>query len=411
MAADPSFWLLRAELQNTTMTEEQKQKQHHNFWEDLITDFSSHGCTRDDDTGSALLRHRKHRRAIYTGFARSLSAYSDQQDVHQFMVWCHKNDIFIHPSLTLVRKSSQYRDYTLVATEQLDRLCPLVAVPEHLLIGFKGLGEGSSTSNNLPTSSLQETDQKEKEFNEANGTSESDICQFFFSSLGMMICDLVTALSGTLTDPRNGFAQHLRKVRSVLNAPYFAEDVVFDNTETCLADVLLQMVRNYINGGPFVGKLSRDELQWAVSVCMSHSTPLGVGSEKSIGVIPLIHMLPHGGTSMNSVLVARTARRNSAARISNYFRDRFGLDFGDCRYRPLVHGEPRFVYAVATRPLAAGEEVLLQAMAPVCEQETQARQMWKLSCAEIPDDYVPSAVAAKLQHDITREIITRGTVE
>jgi hypothetical protein len=404
MTCNPSLWLIRAER-------EADEKGRDFSWEALLNDFSGHGCVDCEDMGSALLRHRRHRRALYTGFTRCLSAFSDQHDVYLFMSWCHKNDVFIHPALTLVRRSSQFRDYTLVLHEPVDRLCPLVAVPEHLLIGFKNLGEGSSSSNNLPTSTLEETEQKEKEFNEANGTSNSDICQFFFSSLGMMISDLVTALSGGLTDARHGFAQHLRKVRSVLNAPYFDNDVVFDSTETCLADVLLQMVRNYIHGGPLVGKLTRDELQWALSVCMSHSTPLGVGAEKSIGVIPLIHMLPHGGTNMNSVLIARNTRRQSATRMANYFRDRFGLDFGDSRFRPLVHGEPRFVYAVATRSLAAGEEVLLQAMAPVCEQETQARQMWKLSCGEIPEDYVASAVVAKMQHDITREIITRGTVD
>lgn len=66
-----------------------------------------------------------------------------------------------------------------------------------------------------------------------------------------------------------------------------------EEEECCLADILLQMIRNYLNGGPLVGKIGREDLMAAVSMCLSHSTPLVIGPRRSIGIIPLVHLFPH----------------------------------------------------------------------------------------------------------------------
>lgn len=73
----------------------------------------------------------------------------------------------------------------------------------------------------------------------------------------MIVADLITAHSSPLSDHRHAFAHALSKTRTIQNAPYFDDDVVFSPDEPCLADVFLQMIRNYINGGPLVNKVNR----------------------------------------------------------------------------------------------------------------------------------------------------------
>ncbi|EPY26938.1 hypothetical protein STCU_06003 [Strigomonas culicis] len=247
-------------------------------------------------------------------------------------------------------------------------------------------------------------EQREKEFHQMNvgDNSDADVCQFFFSALGMIVADLVTAKSSPLTDPRHTFASLLSKVQTIPNAPYFDESVVFDAEEPCLADVLLQMIRNYINGGPLVNKLSRDELQWAVSVCLSHATPLQIHTLQSIGIIPLVHLFPHGGTQTNSYVIARNAREKSAAKMAAFFRDTFGYDFS-------AQHSGRWIYVVCDRELRAGDEVCLQAMAPVCDRDSEAEQMWRLSCGTAPSEYMASSAVARRQLQLTQEIIDKGS--
>eukprot|EP00758_Cryptobia_borreli_P003515 Tbor_TRINITY_DN3799_c0_g1::TRINITY_DN3799_c0_g1_i1::g.2381::m.2381 len=90
-----------------------------------------------------------------------------------------------------------------------------------------------------------------------------------------------------------------------------------DKKETCipeapsknvcmsLPDIVLQMIRNYINGGPLTNKVQRKDLLWTISVCLSHSTPLVIGHRRSIGIIPLVHLMEHGGTGTNCSVLAR----------------------------------------------------------------------------------------------------------
>ncbi|SCU67560.1 uncharacterized protein TEOVI_000809400 [Trypanosoma equiperdum] len=338
--------------------------------------------------------HAAHRRALYLHHAKHLSQYSDAHDYYRLMMWCHDQHIFIHPTVRIHRRPSPYRDHAFVVTEDVDRLTPLFAIPEALAIGFK---DTSEAENNL------RDEEREKEFNKLNTgeQSDADICQFFFDSLGMIVSDLITSIGSPLTDPRWAFAELLGRVRSMKNAPYFEDDVVLDAEATGLADVLLQMIRNYINGGPLVGKVDRAQLRWAVSICLSHSTPLVIGATRSIGIIPMVHLFPHGGKNTNSLVVARTSQQSSATRMAAYFARHHQYDF-------MCEQDGKWIYVVPARALRAGEEICMQTMAPVCGKDSEAEKMWRLSCGTPPEDYVPSAAVAHQQDIITNELIRKG---
>ncbi|KEG12284.1 putative trans-sialidase [Trypanosoma grayi] len=344
-----------------------------------------------------LLIHAAHRRSLYLGCARHLSQFSDAHDYYRLMMWCHDQGIFIHPAVCVQRRPSLYRDHAFTVSQNIERLTPLLAIPESLIIGFKNLSDTSDSDNSL------RDEKREKEFNELNSGdgSDSDVCQFFFASLSMVVSDLVTAKSSPLTDPRWAFAELLGKVRTLKNAPYLEDDVVLDAESSGLADVLLQMIRNYINGGPLVGKVDRTELRWAVSVCLSHSTPLAIAATRSIGIIPMVHLFPHGGKETNAFLVSRTSRPHSAEKIAAYFSTHHGYDFAHAR-------EGKWIYVVPSRPLLAGEEIHLQAMAPVCGRDSEAEKMWRLSCAAAPKEYMTSAAVAQMQQRLTCELIEKG---
>ncbi|KAH8613677.1 hypothetical protein ERJ75_000705700 [Trypanosoma vivax] len=335
-----------------------------------------------------------HRRTVYLHHARQLSQFSDAHDFYRLMMWCHDHSVFIHPAVRMHRRASPYRDHAFTVSENVERLTPLLAIPEALVIGFKTPEEGE---NNL------RDEQREKEFNKLNSGEESDtdICQFFFDSISMIVSDLLTAKSSPLTDPRWAFAELLERVRSMKNAPYFEDSVLMDADATGLADVLLQMIRNYINGGPLVGKVDRTVLRWAVSVSLSHSTPLVIAAERSIGIIPMVHLFPHGGKDTNSYIVARTSHPSSAARIAAYFAHHHHYDFTHQR-------EGKWIYVVPSRPLLAGEDISMQAMAPVCSRDSEAEKMWRLSCGTAPDGYLTSLAVAKQQQKLTDELIAKG---
>lgn len=344
-----------------------------------------------------LLIHAVHRRSLYLHHARQLSQFSDAHDYYRLMMWCHEERIFIHPAVCMHRRPSLYRDHAFFVSQDVDRLTPLLAIPEELAIGFKDVENIDDFGSNLRDA------KRETEFNKLNSgeQSDADVCQFFFSALSMLVSDLVAAECSALTDPRSVFAKLLGKVRTLKNAPYFEDDVVLDTEATGLADVLLQMIRNYINGGPLVGKVDRGELCWAVSVCLSHSTPLLIASTSSIGVIPVVHLFPHGGMGTNAFIVARTSRSASSEKISAYFEKFHGYDF-------MHERDGRWIYVVPSRPLCAGEEIRMQAMAPVCGKDSEAEKMWRLSCGAAPDDYMTSSAVAQMQHSLTCELVNKG---
>ncbi|KAH9577573.1 hypothetical protein LSM04_008547 [Trypanosoma melophagium] len=344
-----------------------------------------------------LIIHAAHSRRLYLHYARELSEFSDAHDYYRLMMWCHDQHVFIHPAVRMHRRPSMYRDHVFTVSRDIDRLTPLIAIPESLVIGFKDMTNLDDSENSL------RDEKKEKEFNELNlgGQSDADVCQFFFASLGMIVSDLVTAKSSPLTDPRSVFAELLGKVRTLKNAPYFEDDVILDTETTGLADVLLQMIRNYIHGGPLVGKLDRTELRWAVSVCLSHSTPLVIASARSIGVIPLIHLFPHGGKDTNAFVVARTSHTASAKRIAAYFNKHHGYDF-------MHDKDGKWIYVVPSVPLHAADEIRLQAMAPVCGKDSEAEKMWQLSCAVAPEEYMTTAAVSHMQRLLTRELMDKG---
>lgn len=342
------------------------------------------------------------RRHVYMSHAASLNHMSGNHAFYQLMHWADARNIFIHPALRIRRESTQFRDHRFVTCEPIPKYCPLLAIPESMCVGFADLSEKGKSA---PASSLLD-EQRAKHFAEATGAGDSDICQFFFDSLSMMVADLLSALHSPNTDARHALAQSLLKVRTMLNAPYLGEDTVFGKEDTALADVLLQMIRNYVAGGPMVGQVDRDVLKWAVSVCLSHSTPLTLGDKNSIGIIPIVHLLPHGGHDSNCVVIARTARKDAGKKMAHFFRQQFGLGF-DMFASPAE--DLKWVYLVPTRDLSAGEEILTQAMAPVCNRETEASHMWKLSCGVAPEDSMPTATLSALQSQTARTIVSRGS--
>lgn len=342
--------------------------------------------------------HAKHRRRLYVQYAKCLSHISDAHYFYTFMMWCHDHHLFIHPCVRMACQRTNYRDHVFTVAEDTPRLTPLLAIPETLLLGFKDPVMSVGEDHNR----LYDA-QREKEFNALNtgGNTDADICEFFFSSLGMIVSDLVTAKASALTDRRHSFSESLGMVRTLKNAPYFEDDTTFDPTEPCLADVLLQMIRNYINGGPLVNKIPKQDLQWAVSVCLSHATPLRIGSTQSIGIIPMVHLFPHGGEATNAYIVARTARETSSRTMNKFFREHFGYDFSS-----LYSG--KWVYVVSDRDLKKGEEIRMQAMAPVCDKDSEASQMWRLSCGSVPDSFRSSSAVSQKQESLTQEIIRLG---
>ncbi|KAG5468360.1 hypothetical protein LSCM1_02340 [Leishmania martiniquensis] len=365
---------------------------------------ASHKGHRSSSTTEQLRLHMMHRRRLYKQYAMDLSVWADTHAYYQLMMWCHDHHVFVHPAVQMLRHRSAFREHKFQVKEDVDAFTPLLAIPEDLIIGFKDVnGDSSNASADCDDRNNLYDPKREAEFHKLNtgDNSDADICQFFFASLGMIVSDLITAKSSPLTDPRYLFAELLSKALTLQNAPYFEEDVVFDSNETCLADVLLQMIRNYVNGGPLVNKVPLHELRWAVSVSLSHSTPLSIGAVRSIGIVPLVHLFPHGGTATNAYVITRTSREKCAEKMAAFFRKRFGFDF-----RGQANG--RWIYVTPDRPLKAGEEICLQAMAPVCEKDSEAEQMWRLSCGTVPESYMSSAEACARQDAAIRYILQQG---
>lgn len=442
----------------------------------------------------------------YRRITNGFHVAADASLFYHLAQWCHKNGVFIHPHLRARRQPSPYRDHCFFVTEKVPRLTPLLAIPERLLLGFQQITFSSNESECEADKRFQSkllSAEDEKQFiqrsiqtgaeesavmsrahrSQENGqtvssggrsSSEADMCSFFFSSLNMMVSDVVTARGSALTDKRHTFADALSKVRTVYNAPYFDASVVLGKGEeevvqgfssransdapvvlcssvsgataendtkkntydlpcpplsttgkngvsTCvpagcnssaseapgtplvtssLADVLLQMIRNYIDAGPFSHKVPKDDIRWMVSVCLAHSSPLMIGTNPSIGIIPLVHLFPHGGAKTNTFVVARR-QEGSALRLAKGILAHCGLDF--------THDQDgKWIYLVPERDLTAGEEVCIQAMAPACDADVEAERMWRLSCGTVPEGYVSSAQIEKRRARLLNELIQQG---
>lgn len=446
------------------------------------------------------------RLALYRQMAKDMSGGSDASVFYRFLLWCFNNGVFIHPHLRARRQLSAYRDHCFFVAERVPRLTPLLAIPECLLLGFQPIcfpssGTNSSTDQRFQSSLLTQENEleflqkslgldgkhhtaqevKEKNVEECkkccsteSSSAEGDMCSFFFSSLNMMVSEVVTARGSSLTDKRYIFADMLSKVRTVYNAPFFDPSVVLGkgegninyslsslaepgvssvcpsvtavedrvggnaSTSNCsststsakshvevpgpcgrdcpsaegntsptlsssLSDVLLQMIRNYIDAGPFSQKIPKDDIRWIVSVCLAHSSPLTIGTTTSIGMIPLVHLFPHGGTKTNSYLISRR-REGSALRLAQGILAHCGVDFSHDH-------DGKWIYVVPARDLAPGEEVWIQAMAPACDADIEAEQMWRLSCGAAPEAYISSAQIEKKREELFEEMIRRGGVE
>ncbi|KPA82398.1 hypothetical protein ABB37_03474 [Leptomonas pyrrhocoris] len=358
-----------------------------------------------DTAPQNMLRlHAMHRRRLYKQYALDLSYLADTHAYYQLMMWCHDHHVFIHPSVEMTRHRTAYREHVFRVKADVAPYTPLLAIPENLVIGFKDANTeaGSDGADGDDRNNLYDA-KREAEFHKLNtgDNADTDICQFFFASLGMIVSDLITARSSPLTDPRFLFAELLGKVSTLQNAPYFEDDVVFDPNEPGLADILLQMIRNYVNGGPLVNKVPPDDLRWAVSLSLSHSTPLSIGAVRSIGIVPVVHLFPHGGTATNTYIVARTARDRCAEKMNAFFRHTFHYDF-------QAQAAGKWIFVVPERALKAGEEICLQAMAPVCEKDSEAAQMWRLSCGTAPESYLSSADVYARQAAVTDAVIRQG---
>jgi hypothetical protein len=312
--------------------------------------------------------------------------------MYRFALWCSKNQIYLHPSVKMRHSPSLFRDHRFyLGCEAIPRHCPLVAIPEGLVIGYKDATKDSpeiefrKPAEEPTTSSNSATDPSKDD--------QEDICSFFFTSLGLLISDLLVALNSKETDLRHFFAFSLHRLRTLQNAPYL-DNVVFDRNETCLADVVLQMVRNFINAGPLSGKVSRQELLWATSVAMSHSTPLSFGTRSpSIGILPLIHMFPHGGKQTNCVLLANRGSK-SAERIQQTIQQQFSFQF-----------PPETIFVVPFRSIRPYAEVALQPMAPCCNLDASnvdesTERMWILSCGADPKEGLSAAQLAAVEDQV-----------
>ena len=290
---------------------------------------------------------------------------------------CANNGIFIHPALRLMRRPSIYRDHAFVLHQRVQQYAPLLAIPIESCIGFKladnedhvaalGIGTGHGAERAASSMQTKATDED----------GDTDVTGFFFKSIGLVVNDLLIAHNNAETDSRHIFAKALLRARCLQNAPYI-ETSAFSTTsdEPSMAEVSHQMIHNYIQSGPLTGKVDRNELLSALSLSLSHSTALKIGDAAALGIIPLVHMLPHGEHELNAVLMASpsTARENDA--VHAYFKEHCPVTGGFSR-------DTQYIYVIATQHIEAGHQIATQPMAPACGVD--AADMWKLASGAPP---------------------------
>jgi hypothetical protein len=320
--------------------------------------------------------------------------------------WCAAEGVFLHPALRLARGGSVYRDHHASVAAAVPRLTPLMAIPERLCIGFRDVDNEDHMAALRLGGAHRGTAATDATTSGDGDAEHGDACAFFFSALGLLVNDLLVAHNNELTDRRHRLAAALLRTRTLHNAPYLDANQFRASgaAETSMADVFLQMVLNYVQSGPLTGKVVRDELNWAVSVCLSHSTPLSIGGRASIGIVPVVHLLPHGGDNVNAVVVPRDGDV-AGRQLRRFFDARCPMLRGAEGAAAGAGEGGRYLYVVATRDLAAGDAVSMQPMAPVCSKEDEAAHMWMLTCgAAPPGDSMPTDAAAALQRDVSAEV-------
>lgn len=240
-------------------------------------------------------------------------------------------------------------------------------------------------------------------------TQHEDACKYFFDSLSLIVNDcIVAAGNSTAADRRHVFAsQLLYGTRTLKNAPYLSDRDFAVVGQSCpLAEALRHMVHNFVDNGPLSGKVERVQLQSAVSLALSHSTVLadvtvkrevdhmggllrGAGTEivvdpsasavaallsadtsgksprppsarSGVGIIPWLHLLPHGGGQLNAVTLSFSSKQAAAA--SDWIAEQLPAMASPFARRHLKNG---FFMLVACEDIGPGEEVCAQTMAPL----------------------------------------------
>jgi hypothetical protein len=332
--------------------------------------------------GAAISVAAMHREHHHNQIIRSLSGRADAHMMRVLLRWCEMEGVFLHPALwpepAIGDKQNTFRDHVWHVTTDVPSMTPLLAIPERLCIGFKDT-ESEDDIAALKRGTTEAAKGSVDDTAAAAEESDGDVCAFFFTAIGLLVNDLLVALNNEISDKRFYLAKSLQRIRTCHNAPYLSTGYFQGaQAEPPLAEVFLQMVHNYVQAGPLTGKVERDMLNWAVSVSLSHSTPLTIAGRKSIGIVPVLHLFPHGNADVNAVPVTRGARAADGARLRRLFRQQ-------CSAMPLSDSE-EYVYLVTTRALAAGSTVAVQAMAPVCHRSEEAEDMWRLTCGAPPPE-------------------------
>lgn len=335
------------------------------------------------------LRCRGHFDSMLSGLAGGADAHM----LRMLFRWCEAHGIVMNPGMRVTRAAdlTNFREHVFVMDSDVKKHALLLAVPEELCIGLKNADAPEELDNMKRGTAHGDAGVRATQ----NDDDDKDMCAFFFQALGVLVNDLLVAHGNTVSDPRNFLARALHRTRTAHNAPYL-DAMSFGSTETCLAEVVLQMVHNFVQSGPLTGKVERDLLNWAVSVSMSHSTPLAIAGRRTIGIVPVLHLFRHGGVAMNAGIMARKTDADER---------RLQALFGATSPELTLDPQTRYVYVVAARDLAPGDEVCLQAMAPVCNRTEEADHMWRLtSGGPPPEPCMPSDEYQALQRLLREEV-------
>ena len=279
--------------------------------------------------------YRRYQPVIYRRMARFVPPGPDRRSLETLLAFALSAGIFLHPGLVAVRLESRYRTFRFLMHDtvgEVGRLTPLVAVPEALTLGYLDPSSGDARAEMRRGTVMAA--QQEATVGAAAGKpsteveEEGDVCNFFFDSLSLLVNDILVALNNRHSDPRYPFANSLHMSRTLPNAPYLTDvDTLVPEPsasgpttssdgptpEPSVADVLLRMVHNYVDGGPLSGKVEKHELQWAVSTALSHATPLTVRGLPGIGIVPIVHLFPHGEDRLNAVIVVADAAPSASS--------------------------------------------------------------------------------------------------
>lgn len=404
---------------------------------------------------------------------------ADSFPLQQLANWSSEAGIFLHPDLEFIRGASDYRDYRLKAKDGalLQYLTPLAIFPSSCLIGFSDPGDeaekkdmmkGTSTAAGVAVENKMEEQEKQQQQQNGGIVKAEDVCKFFFDSLSLLVNDCISAQNNSSSDTRHLFSSILLSgTRTLKNAPYLSDKDFAVVGQACpLAEAFRYMVQNFVDNGPLSGKVERPLLQTAVSLALSHATVLpmkisrsvdnfgnlirgGMNSTKiesapgGLGIVPWLHMLPHGGQILNAVAISVSSV--DVLDFAKWIHEQVpesGLFFptsSSSSSRVLKDQfKNGFVFLAAAEDIGPNEEVCTQMMAPLNpvrvapaaalltnnngekedRDELLQRQfemdkeydetlaMWMVTTASAPsdEDSVPSSEAKFIQSCITEAV-------